>query len=107
LEKTIVRTRLGTPKYRWTWSGLFVLGLGLGLFYVRTGRPEWVSELAAGMIAATVFVLLAGPIAERKASERHHPKTRENQWVQATPDGASKVTVARTWGENGSACGVG
>jgi hypothetical protein len=78
LEKSIMRTRLGTPKYRWMWSGLFVLGLGPGLFYVHMGRPEWVSELAAGVIAASMCVLLAGLIAERKASERQHPKTRES-----------------------------
>jgi len=73
-----MRNRLGTPKYRWTWSGLLVLGLGLGSFYVYMGRPEWVSDLAASVIAASMCVLLAGLIAERKASERQHPKRREN-----------------------------
>jgi len=73
-----MRTRLGMPRYRRTWSGLFALGLGLGLFYGHMGRAEWISELAGVVIAASMCALLAGLIAERKASERQHPKTREN-----------------------------
>jgi len=73
-----MRTRLGPPKYRWTWSGLVALGLGLGLFYGQMGRAEWVSGLAGVVFLAGMCVLLAGLIAERKASERQHPKTREN-----------------------------
>jgi len=65
-------------KYRRMWSGLFALGLGLGLFYGHMGRAEWISELAGVVIAASMCALLAGLIAERKASERQHPKTREN-----------------------------
>jgi hypothetical protein len=73
-----MRTRLGPPKYRWTWSGLFALGLGLGLSYRLMGWPEWVSDLAAGLVTASMCVLLVGLIAERIGSERQHPKTREN-----------------------------
>lgn len=73
-----MRTQLGLPKYRWTWGGLLVLGLGLGLSYCFMGWPEWVSNLAAGVVAASMCVLLAGLIAERKASERQHSKTCEN-----------------------------
>jgi len=73
-----MRTRLGPPKYRWTWSGLLALGLGLGLFYERMGRAEWVSELAGVLFLASMCVLLAGLIAERKAPERQDPKMREN-----------------------------
>ena len=65
-------------KYRWTWSGLLALGLGLGLLYGPLGRAEWISELAGVVFAASMCVLLAGLIAERKVSEREHPKTREN-----------------------------
>ena len=73
-----MRTQLGPPKYRWTWIGLLVLGLGLGLFYDQLGRAEWVSELAGVVFLASMCVLLAGLIAERKASERQHANTREN-----------------------------
>ncbi len=73
-----MRTQLGMPKYRWTGIGLLAVGLGLGLFYERLGRAEWVSALAGVMLLASMCVLLAGLIAERKAVERQHPKTREN-----------------------------
>jgi len=74
-----MRTRLGMPKkYRWTGSGLFSLGLGLGLSYCLMGWPVWVSDLAASLVAASMCVLLAGLIAKRKASEGQHPNTREN-----------------------------
>ena len=74
-----MRTRSGMPKKcRWAGSGLFSLGLGLGLSYCLMGWPEWVSNLAAGLVAASMCVLLAGLIAERKASERQHPNACEN-----------------------------
>ena len=75
-----MRTQSGTPKSPWTWSGLCILGLGLGLglAYCLMGWPEWVSNLAAGVVAASMCVLLAGLIAERKASEGQHRKSREN-----------------------------
>src|SRR6266850_5904964 len=77
LEKDTMKLRYGMPKYQRTWSGLFILGLGMVWLarYLGAAASGAVSTLGFVIVAAGMSVLVAGMIAERRNWERHHEKS--------------------------------